>query len=353
LAKGVDESQYDQWDHQRADYNDQYRNTDTYAQSGFAPPYFSPAYGWNDLNCYGSFIDMPGYGYMWRPYGVSYMWNPFSDGAWVWYPRDGYTWVSYYPWGWAPYRYGSWNYVPSYGWYWRPGGPWNTWYTAPPVYNPPTYWTRPVPPATPNRPTVFVGRPVPPGAVGTGPIVRDTPPHRGVPLNRPGDAAGVSNPRNTIPVARPGSGTQGAPVRSKTIDNDNINRNPASGGGIRVTPGDSSTRPGPARDNNSGRSEGIRPAPPTTVTPPLAPTPRVSQPAPVTPRTDTPRGGRDMDRGGDRSAPRPAPAAPAPRSAPSAPAPRPSMDRGPSMVPPPAAPSRPSTSSSSRGPGRH
>ena len=48
---------------------------------------------------------------MWQPYLVGAGWDPFMNGAWMWYPGAGYTWVSAYPWGWTPYRYGSWTYL--------------------------------------------------------------------------------------------------------------------------------------------------------------------------------------------------------------------------------------------------
>ena len=82
---------------------------------------------------------------MWQPYGVGYGWDPFYNGAWAWYPGFGYTWVSTYPWGWTPYRYGSWTFMPNFGWAWQPGT-WNTWYTVPPVYNPPPFFHGPKPP---------------------------------------------------------------------------------------------------------------------------------------------------------------------------------------------------------------
>ena len=48
---------------------------------------YSPyAYGSSDLNYYGSFYNIPGYGMMWQPYLVGAGWDPFMNGSWVWYP---------------------------------------------------------------------------------------------------------------------------------------------------------------------------------------------------------------------------------------------------------------------------
>jgi Family of unknown function (DUF6600)/FecR protein len=93
-------------------------------------------YGWNDLYYYGSWANVPGYGYGWIP-AMGYGWTPYSYGQWVWYPGYGYTWVSYEPWGWVPFHYGGWVYQAGYGWCWIPGGfsMWSpslvTWYQGP------------------------------------------------------------------------------------------------------------------------------------------------------------------------------------------------------------------------------
>ena len=85
---------------------------------------YSPfAYGVSDLNYYGNFVSIPGYGMGWQPYFAGAGWDPYMNGAWTFYPGVGYTWVSAYPWGWTPYHYGSWVNTPS-GWAWIPGGSW-------------------------------------------------------------------------------------------------------------------------------------------------------------------------------------------------------------------------------------
>ena len=149
IAKNIEEDPYDEWDKQQAKYHDEYaRNS---ASGNY--PY---GYGVSDLNYYGSYSNVPGYGTMWQPYFAGAGWNPFVDGAWMFYPGIGYTWVSAYPWGWMPYMYGGWNFVPGYGWGWAPGG-WNGWNTAPVVNNPPNRFTRPQPPVR-GTTTVMVGQ---------------------------------------------------------------------------------------------------------------------------------------------------------------------------------------------------
>jgi hypothetical protein len=152
VAENVEQDPNDAWDKQLSEYHDHYASSKTYNAS---IPY---SYGVSDLNYYGNYTLVPGYGYMWQPYFANAGWDPYSNGAWLWYPASGYTWVSSYPWGWMPYRYGSWNYVPSYGWMWQPGG-WNQWSTVTPVSNPPQRYTTPVPPVAPGHRPVMVGKP--------------------------------------------------------------------------------------------------------------------------------------------------------------------------------------------------
>ncbi len=97
-------------------------------------------YGVSDLNYYGQYYNVPGYGYLWQPYGVGVGWDPFMNGYWY-----GNTWVSAYPWGWMPYRFGQWTFVPGWGWLWQPGL-WNRWTPVPQVVNPPAGFRPPVPP---------------------------------------------------------------------------------------------------------------------------------------------------------------------------------------------------------------
>ncbi|MBZ5508164.1 MAG: FecR domain-containing protein [Acidobacteriia bacterium] len=75
--------------------------------------------GAGDLDGYGRWVYVPGYGNVWQPYQQA-TWAPYQTGRWVWEPYYGWTWVSYEPWGWAPYHYGRWFYYGNY-WCWWPG----------------------------------------------------------------------------------------------------------------------------------------------------------------------------------------------------------------------------------------
>ena len=153
IAKNFEQDPYDNWDKQQEQYHDRYFNNSSYSASNY--PY---SYGVSDLNYYGNYYNVPGYGYMWQPYFAGVGFDPFMNGAWCWYPGYGYTFVSAYPWGWMPYRYGTWVFVPNYGWGWQPGG-WNTWATIPRTINPPNRFVVPQPPTTGGRQTVVVGHP--------------------------------------------------------------------------------------------------------------------------------------------------------------------------------------------------
>lgn len=153
LEKGAESDGLDQWSAQRDEYLSTYASTNNYANS----PY---QYGISDLNYYGQYYNVPGYGNMWQPYGINAGWDPFANGYWNFTP-GGYVWVSAYPWGWMPYRFGHWQFVNGYGWLWRPPGAgyWSTWNYCPPVMNAPAGFHAPVPPA---------GRPSGTGVAGGG-----------------------------------------------------------------------------------------------------------------------------------------------------------------------------------------
>jgi hypothetical protein len=145
----VAEAPLDSWDKEAVSYHDEYAKNN---QS--SSPY---GYGLSDLNYYGAYNNVPGYGMMWQPYFAGVGWDPFMNGAWGWYPGFGYMYASAYPWGWLPYRYGTWMFVPGYGWGWQPGG-WNSWVSTP-VYRPTTLvQVTPLVAPTAGNKTVVVGR---------------------------------------------------------------------------------------------------------------------------------------------------------------------------------------------------
>lgn len=302
LAKGVEEDPYSEWNKERESYRETYTSTGYSAYPAWSSsysPYYS--YGWSDLNYFGQYMNVSGYGWMWRPYYVSAGWDPFMDGAWMSYPGLGYMWVSSYPWGWLPYRYGTWIFVAGRGWCWQPGNVWNTWTSVPVMRNAPSGWVRPTPPPPGSKTTVVVGRGlntvVPPGeripgwrsprleqdegrvlkpgarTTTTERIVISPPTQTVVPV--PAGAASSAGsgvtvaPATTLPAGSKTAG-EGRPLRQRGQDMETDMRGKSTG-----TP---SSAPAPAV------APAARPAAPATTAPrqPAAPSsaPNTSKPAP-------------------------------------------------------------------------
>ncbi len=109
-------------------YDGRYRDYNTYLSD---PYYFDPyrrnvsyqyvnSYipGLYDLDYYGDWQNVSGYGYGWSP-RVDAGWSPYQMGHWMNDYPYGPTWVSSEPWGYAPYHYGRWAFVGD-RWYWIP-----------------------------------------------------------------------------------------------------------------------------------------------------------------------------------------------------------------------------------------
>lgn len=75
------------------------------------------------LDTYGEWISVPTYGMVWRPF-VSADWQPYTYGNWI-RTENGWTWVSYEPFGWIVYHYGYWDYRPDTGWFWIESRDWS------------------------------------------------------------------------------------------------------------------------------------------------------------------------------------------------------------------------------------
>ncbi len=105
----------DEWD----EWNDR-KNADmiAYASRGIIPSFVFGGVG--DLDRYGHWVDVSGYGPGWVP-SVGSSWYPYWEGRWCYRPLLGWTWVSYEPWGWLPYHYGRWYWDAAFGWCWLPG----------------------------------------------------------------------------------------------------------------------------------------------------------------------------------------------------------------------------------------
>jgi hypothetical protein len=77
----------------------------------------------SELNQYGDWIEVSGYGRCWRPYSEA-GWRPFLYGHWV-YSNEGWVWDSDEPFGWIVCHYGNWYNDPEVGWIWVPGYDWS------------------------------------------------------------------------------------------------------------------------------------------------------------------------------------------------------------------------------------
>jgi hypothetical protein len=93
-------------------YFDPYRRNVSYQ---YANSYIPGLY---DLDYYGDWRNLDGYGYAWAP-RVDAGWMPYQTGYWYTDHPYGPTWVSTEPWGYAPYHYGRWAFAGD-RWYWVP-----------------------------------------------------------------------------------------------------------------------------------------------------------------------------------------------------------------------------------------
>ncbi|HMA32696.1 MAG TPA: DUF6600 domain-containing protein, partial [Casimicrobiaceae bacterium] len=83
--------------------------------------YVSPeVVGYADLDHYGAWEVVGGYGNVWFPREVAVGWAPYRYGHWAWIDPWGWTWIDDAPWGFAPFHYGRWVHADR-GWGWVPG----------------------------------------------------------------------------------------------------------------------------------------------------------------------------------------------------------------------------------------
>src|ERR1041384_1278398 len=120
-------------------YDGRYRDYNAYLSD---PYYFEPyrrnvsyqyvnSYipGLDDLDYYGDWQNVNGYGNCWAP-RVDAGWSPYQTGYWYNDYPHGPPWVPSDPWGYAPYHYGRWAYVNN-RWFWVPDSR-----NVTPVYSP-------------------------------------------------------------------------------------------------------------------------------------------------------------------------------------------------------------------------
>ncbi|WP_316802036.1 DUF6600 domain-containing protein [Pedobacter nototheniae] len=79
---------------------------------------------YDELSPYGTWIQDPQYGYVWRPDVEQSDFRPYyTNGRWA-MTEYGNTWVSNYDWGWAPFHYGRWVINSYRQWIWLPDTNW-------------------------------------------------------------------------------------------------------------------------------------------------------------------------------------------------------------------------------------
>lgn len=96
------------------------QNRDQTEDDSDSANYVSPeTTGYEDLDGYGVWTYVAGYGEVWRP-NLAAGWAPYRNGHWEWVGPWGWTWVESEPWGFAPFHYGRWAVVDA-NWVWVPG----------------------------------------------------------------------------------------------------------------------------------------------------------------------------------------------------------------------------------------
>jgi len=93
------------------------RRASRFRSSRYVSPY---VVGYEDLDEYGSWRNVPQYGNCWVPRNVPAGWAPYHNGHWAWVDPWGWSWVDDEPWGFAPYHYGRWAHFGD-TWGWVPG----------------------------------------------------------------------------------------------------------------------------------------------------------------------------------------------------------------------------------------
>jgi hypothetical protein len=119
---GTDQLNYDIAQMPRADDFDNFAFERDHREDGAeSANYVSPEMtGYEDLDDYGHWQYVGGYGTVWIPANVASDWAPYRNGHWAYIDPWGWTWVEDEPWGFAPFHYGRWAYAGN-RWCWVPG----------------------------------------------------------------------------------------------------------------------------------------------------------------------------------------------------------------------------------------
>ena len=119
---GTDQLNYDIAQMPHADDFDNFAFERDHREDGAeSANYVSPEMtGYEDLDDYGHWQYVGGYGTVWVPANVASDWAPYRNGHWAYIDPWGWTWVEDEPWGFAPFHYGRWAYAGN-RWCWVPG----------------------------------------------------------------------------------------------------------------------------------------------------------------------------------------------------------------------------------------
>jgi hypothetical protein len=85
---------------------------------------------------YGTWGQMPDYGYVWYPTAIGAGWRPYYNGYWSHVGRYGWLWAGADPWAWPTHHFGHWGFHRG-SWFWRPGRAWarpRVWWGVSPGY---------------------------------------------------------------------------------------------------------------------------------------------------------------------------------------------------------------------------
>lgn len=97
---------------------------ENYQDDGYSTGNVSLQTFYDELSPYGTWIQDPQYGYVWRPDVDQDDFRPYyTNGRWA-MTEYGNTWVSNYDWGWAPFHYGRWVINSYRQWIWLPDTNW-------------------------------------------------------------------------------------------------------------------------------------------------------------------------------------------------------------------------------------
>ena len=83
---------------------------------------------------YGTFVQHPRFGEVWRPGVTPPGWHPYPPCNWVFTKKFGWYYQDPTPWGQVVHHFGRWSNDPQYGWIWIPGDEFAEFMKAPTIH---------------------------------------------------------------------------------------------------------------------------------------------------------------------------------------------------------------------------